>query len=282
MKSHILLLVVLFAALSLHADEPKVKTHEAAPPKPANTEKSSKTKKSTNWIYKEIPDKMAEGKIKVAYSKSVNTISLSAPPFTGAQHGTLTLRIYPQNSNNDVMLSIEKGQFLTEADGHCEVLVHFDDGEAQSLWADKSISRSSGGLFIAHPSKFIATLKQAKKVKLEAPIFQEGIRAFEFNVEGLKWELASPLQAAPAAPDLLCSFYAAKLVSEAELKYQERMKKKTGVFDMNAVYTAQSELDQVNLLIDKDYKNYKLDFYAQCPSGLVEVVKMKQKMANAP
>jgi len=84
--------------------------------------------------------------------------------------------------------------------------------------------------------------------------------------------------------DVACRLYGAKLVYEAELKYQDRMKKKVGVWDMRAVYDAQQNIDELDVLLE-DYKGIvgsQSKFYLLCPSDLVDLVKMKQKMADSP
>lgn len=156
--------------------------------KPPEPQESPEPRKPKNWQYDESPDKMGRGVIKTAKTSSVNEISFDFP-YQGPQHGTLILRTHPQHGK-DVMLKIERGQFLTGIDG-CKVLVRFDDGKPQSFWATEPADYSTTTIFISGYSKLIAGLKRAKKVMIEAPFFQEGNQVFEFNVEGLQWETTS-------------------------------------------------------------------------------------------
>jgi hypothetical protein len=171
--------------------------------------KPLKTWETENWKYEHIPEgigPMARGSTEKASTLSINTISFKFAPYAGAQHGTLLLIAEPRKDIS-VILSIEKGAFLIESDGHCEVLVRFDDGKPQSWSAGESnnnvviiskiieIDQRNAVIFINHPDIFVTSLKQAKKVRIEAPFytFQKENRVLEFNVEGLQWETASNL-----------------------------------------------------------------------------------------
>lgn len=163
------------------ASQPTTAQRQAGSQQPPDTEKAE------NWAYTDSPDKMGRGSIKSAFTSSVNTISFDFP-YSGPQHGTLALRTHPQYGK-DVILRIERGQFLTGIDG-CKVRVRFDDGKPQSFWGNGPADHSTTTIFISDYSRFVASLKRAKKVMIEAPFFQEGNQVFEFNVEGLQWETA--------------------------------------------------------------------------------------------
>jgi hypothetical protein len=153
--------------------------------KSAESSKPSEVTKPENWIYSESADEMGRGLIKGARTESINTVEFDFP-YQGSQHGTLYLRSHPRYGK-DILLSIQKGQFLSGIDG-CKVLVRFDDGKPQTFRANKPSDHSSTTLFISNNGKFIAGLKQAKQVMIEAEFFHHGNKIFVFNVEGLKWE----------------------------------------------------------------------------------------------
>jgi hypothetical protein len=137
-----------------------------------------------NWTYFESDYEMGRGKIKQAGTKSTNTLSFNFP-YQGPQQGVLGLRIHPKYGK-DVILSIEKGQFLTGIDG-CNVLVRFDDDQPITFWAKPAADHSTTMVFLNNYQQFVTNLKRAKKVKIEAPYYQEGNQILEFNVDGLKW-----------------------------------------------------------------------------------------------
>lgn len=137
-----------------------------------------------NWIYTSIPYSMGEGEIKQAYTESVNILSFGFP-YDGLQRATLILRKHPQYGN-DVILKIEKGQFLLGVnDG--EALVRCDDGPAKTYKTTGPTDHSTEMIFISDYSTFVTTMKKAKKLKIQATIYNEGNQIFEFNVHELNW-----------------------------------------------------------------------------------------------
>jgi hypothetical protein len=150
-----------------------------------NAESSTGQTGANNWSYTETPDKMGRGSIKTASTTSLNTVSFDFP-YQGPQNGRLILRTHPQHGK-DVILSIERGQFLTGVDG-CKVLVRFDDNKPETFWANGPADYSTTTIFLNGYSKFVTSLKRSKRVMIEAPFYQQGNQVFEFNVEGLDWE----------------------------------------------------------------------------------------------
>lgn len=134
------------------------------------------------WNYQEEQDKMGRGALKIASTFSINTVSFGFP-YEGEQRGILSLRSHPKQGNG-VILSIEKGQFLTGIDG-CEVNVRFDDDKPMTFWGNEPADQRTTVIFINGYSKFVSRLIRAKKVMIEAPFFQEGNRIFEFKVDSL-------------------------------------------------------------------------------------------------
>ena len=145
-------------------------------PQPANN--------ANNWKYLESDDQMGRGRIKQAQTVSTNTLSFNFP-YQGAQHGMLYLRVHPRYGEN-VILAIEKGQFLTGIDG-CNVIVRFDDDQPITFWATRPSDLSTTMVFLNNYQQFVKELMRAKKVKIEAPYYQEGNKVLEFNVDGLNW-----------------------------------------------------------------------------------------------
>lgn len=146
----------------------------------------SEAAKPANWEYYESQDEMGRGTIKMARTRSTNTLSFDFP-YAGPQHGTLTVRSHPRYGK-DIMLSIEKGQFLTGIDG-CKVLVRFDNDKPQSFWANGPSDHSTTTIFISGFSKFVAALRKSERVMIEAPFYHQGNQILQFSVGGLKWEV---------------------------------------------------------------------------------------------
>src|SRR5262249_11124948 len=135
------------------------------------------------WRYDTDVDQMSGKKSQSASVKSSNTVRFDFP-YEGAQHGTLTLRKHPRWGNN-VMLKIERGQFMAHVTG-VQVLARFDDGGPVKFWAVGPEDHSTTILFINDYSRFVAQLRKAKTVRLSTPIYQHGSPVFEFDVAGLE------------------------------------------------------------------------------------------------
>ena len=152
---------------------------------PSLTSVSSRTEvKKDSWIYDNRRDVMT-GKIeKVAYVQSTNTLSLGFP-YQGEQRATLMIRQDPRLGLN-VMLSIEKGQFMAGVRG-VEVLAKFDQNPPIAFSAVGPSDHSSTTLFINNEQKFLSRLKKTKTLYLSTPIYREGEPPLLFDVANLLW-----------------------------------------------------------------------------------------------
>ena len=139
---------------------------------------------ATEWSYQEFSDDMSKGKVKQASVMSLDTVDFRFP-YNGKQRAKLVIRSHPRHGK-DIILSLEKAQFLCRYD-ECSVLAKFDDGKAQKFNAVEPSDHSTNVLFIKGFDKFVSAAKKAKNVAIEAEFYQEGGRAFHFDVDGLKW-----------------------------------------------------------------------------------------------
>jgi hypothetical protein len=158
------------AATALVA-QPQASAPPAAAPQPGS-----------QWYYRQDKDPMGKGTAYFASVLSTNTVNFGFP-YSGAQHGTLTLRTHPRYGK-DVILSIERGQFLCPSYDGCTVLVRFDDGKAIRYSAAGAADNSTETIFIRGYSSFVGHLEKSKRVRISANIYQEGAPVFEFNVSG--------------------------------------------------------------------------------------------------
>lgn len=137
------------------------------------------------WSYDNFDDKMGRGTIRTASVKSLNEVKFDFP-YQGAQRAKLQLRVHPKYGK-DVMLEIEKGQFLCSSYDGCNVSVRFDQGKPQTYAASEPEDNSTNLLFIDNYVRFLAKAQKSKKVFIEAKFYQEGTRVFEFDISNLKW-----------------------------------------------------------------------------------------------
>lgn len=136
----------------------------------------------SQWTYRKMEDPMANGASFVALVQSKNTVEFGFP-YSGPQHATLTLRTHPRYGKN-VILSIERGQFLCRSYEDCTILVRFDDQNSQSYSAVGAADNSTETIFIRNYARFLSSMQKAKTVRIAANIYQQGAPAFEFNVSG--------------------------------------------------------------------------------------------------
>ena len=147
-------------------------------------EENAKRAEGLIWNYSESEDKMGRGKIKSATVSSLNKVEFGFP-YQNPQRATLQLRKHPEYGN-DVILSIEKGQFICGVSS-CSVQVKFGEGKATKYSASEPADNSSTVLFISDFASFVANTKKSKKVYIEAQFYQEGNRVFEFETSNLNW-----------------------------------------------------------------------------------------------
>lgn len=147
---------------------------------PSNTIQTEKPVLIENWRYSSFEDNMTGKKTYRASLDSSNTLHFSFP-YEGAQNATLLLRTHPRYGK-DVMLSIEKGQFLCNMYDGCSLLIRFDDSPPVTFNASEPADHDSTVLFIENYSGFVGKMMKAKKVRIQANYFREGSPILEFDV----------------------------------------------------------------------------------------------------
>jgi hypothetical protein len=135
-----------------------------------------------NWEYDQFKDAMSPGLVSSAKAESTNTVSFGFP-YQGAQHALLFLRSHPRHGQ-DVILKIEKGQFLCSSYDGCTVLVRFDDKPPVKWHASGPEDHDTVTLFLGNYNGFVSSMSKAKTVRISAPMYQEGSPVFEFAVGG--------------------------------------------------------------------------------------------------
>lgn len=134
------------------------------------------------WSYSVSEDAMTGKSARSARIESENTVNFGFP-YQGEQHAGLTLRDHPKYGR-DVILAIEKGQFLCPSWDGCEVMVRFDDGQPQDWRASPAADNDSTVIFIRNADGFLQRMRSAKVVRVQPRIYQEGEPIFEFRVGG--------------------------------------------------------------------------------------------------
>lgn len=152
-------------------------------PKPAIVEPTPKPPViGSQWNYTRDEDPMGKGTTYVATVVSSNTVEFEFP-YSGQQHARLFLRTHPRHGK-DVIFQIERGQILCRSYEDCEILIRFDDGNAETFSAVGPADNSSESAFLRNYSRFVEKMMKAKRVRIAAPIYQQGSPVFEFDVSG--------------------------------------------------------------------------------------------------
>jgi len=154
----------------------------SAPQAPAAPAEKPAEEIGKQWEYTVSEEKMTGGMMKLASVSSSNTVDFSFP-YSGAQHGSLTLRTDPRHGK-DVMFQITRGQILCPSYQGCSVQIRFDDEKPVTYRAGGPADNSSEMIFIENYSGFLNKLKKAHRVRLSVNIYQQGSPVFEFDVSG--------------------------------------------------------------------------------------------------
>jgi hypothetical protein len=178
-------LCVVLACANLPANNRRQSNRNTASTGSAGSAGSS-TNPPTSWDYSQFEDEMGRGKVYMATIESRNTINLDFP-YSGEQHGSLTLREHPKYGK-DVVLKIERGQLL-DSEYNDPVVVRFDSDKPLTFSSVGASDHSTETLFLRGNafSVFSTRLKTAKAVRIQAPIYQGGNQVFIFDVGGFNW-----------------------------------------------------------------------------------------------
>jgi hypothetical protein len=137
------------------------------------------------WRYDSYKDEMTQKPILNAQVDSVSTLSFDFP-YSGSQRATLQLRKHPR-WGSDVILQIQRGQFLCNSYDGCSVYVRFGNGAPQRFSASQPSDNSTTYLFISGYSNFVSQLRKVDEVVIEASFYQAGNQAMKFSTADLNW-----------------------------------------------------------------------------------------------
>lgn len=138
-----------------------------------------------NWQYSEQEDKMTSKKSYFASVEAKELLQFKFP-YDGGSTATLVLRNIA--GENNVYVTVSKGQMLTKSYQSTAYRVRFDDKPLQKYnFVGPSDGSSTMAFIDDNTSKFIKNLKGAKKVIVEIEFFRGGSHPIEFDVSNLKW-----------------------------------------------------------------------------------------------
>jgi Uncharacterised protein family UPF0547 len=171
------------AAFDMNATADTATANADAALNAAAAEDSRAAEAGTGWSYSTSHDEVRGKTIYYANVDSDNQVEFDAP-YSGGSTLTMTVRKHPQYGQ-DVIFRISDGQFVCGVES-CSGTVNYGHGpERVSL--TESADYDSKTLFASSGPSIINKLKNANKVIVELPFYQEGNRQFTFSTKGLKW-----------------------------------------------------------------------------------------------
>lgn len=146
-------------------------------------------KKVKKWRIDEEIDEMTDSK-NIWKTIDSDNIEYFDFPYNKGSYLSIVVR-YMKKFGTDVLLKINSGQIqCNQYNGTNYVNIRFDDDSPVKFYTNESSSGRSNTVFLKNPSKFINRAKNANMIKIEIPIFQEGLVLFKFTIEEpLVWEL---------------------------------------------------------------------------------------------
>jgi hypothetical protein len=138
------------------------------------------------WRYGSSKDAMRGKTTQYACADANNELEFAFPYSCGSR-GQLCLRRSPK-FGNDVYLSINHGQFMCASYIGCRVRVRFDGGSIITMPASAAGDGSTNLIFIRSYRTVVRSLRNSKRVIVEAAFYQEGEQQLVFDVNGLKWD----------------------------------------------------------------------------------------------
>lgn len=143
--------------------------------------KEVEKEKVKEWEFSFDEDEMTSTRNVYARISSDNTIDQDFP--YGATGANICIR-YMKKYGYDVLVTIDEGQFSgIDVSGTNYIMVRFDKGKAIKYWYSNSDDGSSDCVFIRKTNDFIKRCKEAKDIKIELPLFQNGRPVFKFHVD---------------------------------------------------------------------------------------------------
>ena len=133
------------------------------------------------WTYGENKDAMRGTSTKYAETQSAEKFQ----NVLGLDEQNTTLQVQTVAKGHNVVLINPNLQFSCNSITNTQVSVKFDDGPVERFGCNGAAGDKVGIAFINPASRVVDKLKAAKKVMIEAEVFQRGNIQMTFNVAGL-------------------------------------------------------------------------------------------------
>lgn len=138
------------------------------------------------WDYQRIPVTGGEQRTAALYSVSETDPEAEVVPVPDAR---LVLRRHPEWGRSAYLLLNQRAQACPAP---CTLQLRFDRGEPQA-WRGKLADSGSGpAMFIVEEARFLAAMREAKRLRIELPQSGALVPAFEFELAGFDPQRLDP------------------------------------------------------------------------------------------
>jgi hypothetical protein len=185
------IVVLLLASLGSHvtttapSDSPATSTPASSSSEASSTrDEPAEAETTSSWNYSTgATDAMRGGTDQYAMLSSTNEVDFGFP--YDSQHLNIVVR--KSARGNDVLLTVEKGQFICLDFENCRFKAKFDDGPIRTFGFDEAAGGTTTAIFLRDRTSFLNALRQAHHVVIEVDFFEHTGRQFEFDPAGLEW-----------------------------------------------------------------------------------------------
>jgi len=137
------------------------------------------------WRYSEETDPMTSGVKYYAQIYSTTWLSFQFPYNGGSE---VDLFIRNVESQNELILRVSKGQFLSSFGSSSNMRIRFDNDEPISVSYNSASDGSTDVIFLDTPDQIINRIKKAHSFIIEVAFYQEGNKLLTFAYQDFKWK----------------------------------------------------------------------------------------------
>lgn len=152
----------------------------------ASIEKTAnETQPESKWEYESSVDEMTGDTLYIAANKSTDQHNFQAPYNGGSK---LVIGVMKKAKIKEIVIQVSKGQFVPSIMNEESIKFKFDDNQAFDVSYSIGKDGSLDGIYLTDIDTVLNCLKNAKKMKVEAPFSFEGKKVFNFDVSGLDFK----------------------------------------------------------------------------------------------
>jgi hypothetical protein len=135
------------------------------------------------WEYQSIPADGGTQHTAAIYSRVEIDPDAEEGEITAIPDARLILRRHPEWGDSAYLVLTQKA---LECGPPCVLNIRFDDGEPQTYTGDPADTGTGPALFIEERDRFLAAMREARRIRIQLPKSGHLVPVFEFEVGGFK------------------------------------------------------------------------------------------------